>query len=170
MRATRGDYESFERTGRAHAAGQVALRGVAAGELDVARAVLEVEDFDAEVAEAEEAVERVGAPVAGDVCGAVGGRGGEVVERYGVGEAGGDYLDCWGVCGGGLACRNWGCRHGRHLLLERLLLGAKGAVLTTALAWWVTVLSSPKGAPLLLLFALRTAGDRLRRLHNQLRP
>ncbi len=132
---------------------------MAAGELDIASAVFGVEDLDAEVAEAEEAVEGVGTPVAGDVYGAVGGRGGEVVERYGVGEAGGDHFGYWGGCGGGLACRNWGCRHVRCSLLERLLLCAKGAVLTAVLAWWIAVLSSSKGAPLLRLSALRTAGD-----------
>ncbi len=135
------------------------LGGVAAGELDIASAVFGVEDLDAEVAEAEDAVEGVGTPVAGDVYGAVGGRGGEVVERYGVGEAGGNHFGCGGVCGGGLVCRNWGFRHARRFLLERLLLCAKGAVLTAVLAWWVTVLSSSKGAPLLRLSAPRTAGD-----------
>lgn len=66
----------------------MALPCVAAGKFDIAGAVLGVEDFDAEVAEAEEAVEGVGAPVAGDFGGRRGE--GEVVECYGVGEAGSD--------------------------------------------------------------------------------
>lgn len=66
----------------------MALRGVAARNFDIASAVLGVEDFDADIAEAKEAVEGVCAPVAGECGGRRGG--GEVVEGYGVGEAGGD--------------------------------------------------------------------------------
>ena len=59
---------------------------MAAGELGIAGAVLAIEDFDTNLAEAEEAVDWVGTPVTW--VGGGGGASGEVVEGDGMGEAG----------------------------------------------------------------------------------